>query len=402
MLKIDPDICTLCRLCIQNCPFGALEVLDDQVQVNDRCILCGSCINVCRSQALKIERKQVPQDELEQYRGVYVWVELETKEGRRRPKKVAFELLSKGRLLADQLEQEVVALVIGGPDMEGLDSFADFGVDRVLCCRHELLGEYSTDSYTSVICAVIARKKPAILLYGATPNGRDLAPRVAARLHLGLTADCTGLEIDAGGQLVQTRPAFGGNIMASIITPETRPQMATVRPNVFAALKSQAPSQPVREDFPVVLQRSALRTRVVERQVQESSEQDKINEAEVIVAAGRGCRKADNLSMLRELARLLDGTIAGTRAVVEEGWLGHSRQVGQSGTTVSPDLYIAVGISGAVQHIVGMSSAQTIIAINNDPEAAIFKIASLGIVGDALEILPRLNALLEKMKMDKG
>lgn len=397
MLTIDAQRCTLCKICLNNCPFGALDYLEDTIQVNDRCTLCGSCVNVCRFQAIQIERKQASAEELARFKGVFVWVELETRGPQKLPKKVALELLCKGRELADALGQELVAVVLSGEGEDLKEAFNGFAVDRILLCQHELLEEYSTDGYTSVLCAVIAQMKPAVFLYGATPNGGDLAPRVAARLRLGLTADCTRLEIDEAGQLVQTRPAFGGNIMASIITPATRPQTATVRPNVFAVNQKESTKAPVMERFPVVLKRSAIRTRVISRQMGEGEDKDSISEASVIVAAGRGCQKASNLSLVQELACLLGGTVGATRAIVEDGWLAHSRQVGQSGTTVSPELYIAVGISGAVQHVVGMSSSRHIIAINPDADAPIHKVADLSVVGDALTILPRVNALLKTL-----
>jgi electron transfer flavoprotein alpha subunit len=269
------------------------------------------------------------------------------------------------------------------------------GADRVIHCRHDLLQSYSTDGFTQVLSALISAHKPAIVLYGATPHGRDLAPRVAARLKLGLTADCTGLEIDEQQQLVQTRPAFGGNIMASIITPYTRPQTATVRPNVFVVPGHDPTHKPVVEDFPVVLSRSAVRTRVVERSYIDEDSRQGIADANVIVSGGRGCQKPENLALLAHLADQLGGVMAGSRPIVEQGWIPHTLQVGQSGTTVSPQLYIAAGISGAIQHVVGMSSSRVIIAINKDPEAPILKVADLAVVGDALEILPRLSTLIE-------
>ena len=240
----------------------------------------------------------------------------------------------------------------------------------------------------------MASEKPAVILFGATPDGRDLAPRVAARLRLGLTADCTGLEVDEQGQLVQTRPAFGGNIMASIVTPFTRPQAATVRPNVFPAAAPD-PGRPVAvAEFPVTLSKASIRTRVVE-EIPAALQGEKIEEARVLVSAGRGCGEPSRLDLVRSLAQRLGGAMAGSRAIVELGWVPHTLQVGQSGTTVGPDLYVAVGISGAVQHVVGMSSSKKIIAINRDPDAPIFKVADLGIVGDAAAILPKLLAELD-------
>ncbi len=395
MLIIDNERCTACKLCVKNCPFGGLYFEDDQLKSNELCTLCGACVNICRFKALYIERKQASAEELAQYKGVYVWVETDQEQTGLKPKKVTLELLGKGRYLADQLGQELVAVVLGNGAIDGLTGLGAYGADRIILCKHELLENYSTDGYTNVMCAVISAKKPAVVLYGATPHGRDFAPRVAARLKLGLTADCTGLEIDEEAQLVQTRPAFGGNIMASIITPYSRPQTATVRPNVFGIPALQEQREAVVEDFAVTLSRSAIRTRVIEHSYLDGENETGIEDARVIVAGGRGCQRADNLELLRETAEQLGGVLAGTRAIVEQGWIPHTLQVGQSGTTVGPELYVAVGISGAIQHIVGMSSSKTIIAINKDAKSAILKIADFGVVGDALEILPLLNALLK-------
>lgn len=399
MLIIDNERCTLCKLCIRSCPFGAFFIEDDLLKVNESCTLCGTCTNVCRFHALHIERKLASTEELAKYKGVMVWVEMDEAVVPPKPKKVSLELLGKGRQLADDLGEALTAIVLTDSEAVDLQVFGEYGADRVVFCQHELLATYSTDGFTSVICAVISSNKPAVVLYGATPHGRDLAPRVAARLKLGLTADCTGLEIDETRQLVQTRPAFGGNIMASIITPYNRPQTSTVRPNVFPIPEREATRQAVIENFRVTLTKAAIRTRVVEKNYIEEGCEESIENARVLVAAGRGCQKASNLELLRTLACQLGGGLAGSRAIVEQGWIPHTQQVGQSGTTVGPDLYIAAGISGAIQHVVGMSSSKTIIAINKDPEAAIFKLADLGVVGDAIEILPKLSSLIEQQSL---
>ncbi len=394
MLKIDHTLCNLCGLCEKSCPFGAIAAGKETVAVDERCTLCGACVNVCPQAALSIARRQASAEELARFRGVFVWAECEDRESRLIPRRVVRELLTHGRRLADRLGQALTAVALGDGRLDGLEALCHQGADRVVCCRHALLGRYSTDGFTTALSAVVAKEKPAVILFGATPNGRDLAPRVAARLRLGLTADCTGLEIDDQGQLVQTRPAFGGNIMASIVTPYTRPQAATVRPNVFPAAAPD-PARPVAMvDFPVTLSRAAIRTRVVE-EIPAAGEGEKIEEARILVSAGRGCGEPSNLDLVRNLAQRLGGTLSGSRAIVELGWIPHTLQVGQSGTTVGPDLYVAVGISGAVQHLVGMSSSKKIIAINKDPEAPIFKIADLGIVGDAAAILPKLLAELD-------
>jgi len=393
MLTIDHEICNRCGLCQKACPFGALSLAGERVAPDERCTLCGACVNACPQSAISIARRQASPEELSRYRGVFVWAECEAAEGLLHPRRVVYELLGRGRALSDRLGQPLTAVVLGDDRLAGLERLCRHGADRVLACRHELLGRYTTDAFATVLAAVVAREKPAVLLFGATPNGRDLAPRVAARLRLGLTADCTGLEIDASGQLVQTRPAFGGNIMASIVAPYTRPQCATVRPNVFTALPADERRTVCLEEFPVQLARAAIRTRVVET-VEIPCGEAKIEEARVIVAAGRGMGDPAHLEPLRRIAQRLGGALAGSRAIVELGWIPHTLQVGQSGTTVGPDLYIAAGISGAIQHVVGMSSAKRVVAINTDPQAPIFDLADLGVVGDARAILPRLLDLL--------
>ena len=390
MLKFDANRCDGCGLCEKSCPFGAITVAYDLAEANELCNLCGACVNVCPRKAITLKRKQASTEELARYRGVFIWAECESREEGLAPKKVVYELVTRGRALADGLGEELVAVVLGNERLSDLESLSQHGADRIICAHHALLDRYTTDGFAHVLAGVIAKEQPSIFLFGATPNGRDLAPRIAARLKLGLTADCTSLEIDENRQLLQTRPAFGGNIMASIITPYSRPQMATVRPNVFRAELAD-PERPVRiDEFPVRLNKAVIRTRITEKTQLDRGVSERIEEAKVIVSAGRGCQDPANLDMLRMVAEELGGVLAGSRSIVELGWIPHTLQVGQSGTTVAPDLYIAVGISGAVQHIAGMSSSKKIIAINKDPEAPIFRIADLAIVGDALDIMPKL------------
>ncbi|MFH1137544.1 MAG: FAD-binding protein [Pseudomonadota bacterium] len=390
MILIDPQKCNACGLCETSCPFGAVKVEGGRAEIGDACTLCGSCVNVCPHKAITITRVSAPAEELARSRGVLVFAEVEEKNGRLQPKRVVHELLAKGRELADKLNQELVAVALGDERLTGLEELCRRGADRTLKCVHPLLRDFSTDGFCTVLCSVIAGLKPAVLLYGATPNGRELAPRVAARLRLGLTADCTGLDIDQEGRLVQTRPAFGGNIMASIISPRSRPQTATVRPNVFPAGASD-PARPARvDDFPVTLNKAVIRTKVVEEVKLGEEDGPNLEEAKIIVAAGRGCRREKDMENIRLLAEKLGGVMAGSRPLVEDGLLPHTRQVGQSGITVGPDVYLAFGVSGAIQHLVGMNSSRTIIAVNKDPDAPIFKIADLGIVGDAGEIIPGL------------
>lgn len=398
MIHVESQKCNQCRLCEKSCPFGAITVTEVCAVIGDACTLCGSCANVCPQGAISIQRRTVSREELAGYRGVLVVAECEEQDGCLQPKRVVYELVSKGRALADKLGQKLMAVVMGDDRLTGLERLGHHGADQVLKCVHPLLKEFSADGFCAVLSTVIADVKPSVVLYGATPDGRELAPRVAARLRLGLTADCTGLDIDAEDQLVQTRPAFGGNIMAAIVSPRTRPQTATVRPNVFPVEFCDPGRTAEIKEMPVVLNKAVIRTRIVEDVRLSGDDGPRLEEARVIVAAGRGCRSDAALSNARLLAEHLGGVLAGTRPLVEEGLLPHTRQVGQSGNTVGPDLYIAAGISGAVQHLVGMNSSKRIIAINKDPDAPIFKIADLGIVGDAEDIVGALLAEIDQYR----
>jgi electron transfer flavoprotein alpha subunit len=395
MILVESEKCNRCKLCEKSCPFGAITVNEITAVIGDACTLCGSCANVCPQGAITILRQAIPREQLAEYRGVMVVAECEEKDGRLQPRKVVYELISKGRELADKLGQKLMAVIMGDDRLTGLEKLGHHGADQVLKCVHPLLKSFSADGFCAVLSTVIADIKPSVVLYGATPNGRELAPRVAARLRLGLTADCTGLDIDDEDQLVQTRPAFGGNIMAAIVSPRTRPQTATVRPNVFPVTFCDTCRVAQTRQIPVVLNKAVIRTRIVEEVHLNDNDGPGLEQAGVIVAAGRGCRTEPSFSKARLLADRLGGVLAGSRPLVEEGLLPHTRQVGQSGNTVGPDLYIAAGISGAVQHLVGMNSSRSIIAINIDPDAPIFKVADLGIVGDADSVVTALLAALE-------
>jgi electron transfer flavoprotein alpha subunit len=263
--------------------------------------------------------------------------------------------------------------------------------------ENKILREYSIDGYTTALTSVIIDKKPSIVLYGATIKGRELAPRIAARLNLGLTADCTELSINKEKQLVQTRPAFGGNIMASILTPYTRPQMATVRPNTFSKNKISKPKKRKIEELIIKLEKQSIRTKVIE-EFRSKTEIINIEDADILISVGRGIGSVENINLIHELAQELKGTVSSSRALVDLGWTKHPIQVGQSGKTVSPRLYIALGISGAIQHLVGMQTSDIIVAINSDPDAPIFKVADFGIVGDMFEIIPQFLKLFRKSK----
>lgn len=326
-----------------------------------------------------------------------LWVVVETEEGA--AKNVGYELLSVGRTLADKLGQQLVALVMGKEVQGVAQTCIAYGADQVLLVEGDEYATYNTDAATYAVVTLIEKYHPSIVLYGATNNGRDLAPRVACRLETGLTADCTELDIDEEtGLLVSTRPTFGGNLMATILCPDHRPQMSTVRPGVF---KKGTPDEGrtgeiVAED--VHIDPAQIRVSLVER-VKEVAEAVNLEEAEIIVSGGRGLKEEKGFDLIRELAGVLGATVGASRAAVDAGWISHVHQVGQTGKTVAPKLYIAVGISGAIQHLAGMSGSDTVVAINKDPDAPIFDVADYAVVGDLYEVVP---ALIEAIRAKKA
>lgn len=331
---------------------------------------------------------------LAEYKGVWVFAE----QRERVLQKVSLELLGEGRKIADKLGVKLTALLLGHNVGDLAKELVAFGADEVLVADHELLSHYTTDGYTKVICDLAKERKPEIIFIGATYVGRDLGPRVAARLTTGLTADCTSVDVEEGtGNLMATRPAFGGNLMATIACPDHRPQMATVRPGVFAKLEKDEARTAAIENVKVDLKEEDIRTKVVEI-VKEAKDIVDIGEAEFIVSGGRGVGKAEGFELLKELADVLGGTVAGSRAAVDNAWIDKRAQVGQTGQTVKPKIYIACGISGAIQHLAGMQDSDYIIAINKDENAPIMKIADLAIVGDLYKVVPELIAQLKGQK----
>ena len=327
------------------------------------------------------------------YKGV--WVFAEQREGELQ--KVSLELLGEGRRIADELGVKLTALLLGN-NIEALaTTLAEHGADEVLVADDKNLEHYTTDAYTKVICDLANERKPGILFVGATFIGRDLGPRIAARLSTGLTADCTSLAVEGeNGDLLATRPAFGGNLMATIACPDHRPQMATVRPGVFAKITTD-PSNCNIEKVDVQLADSDVRTKVLET-IKSKKDIVDIAEADFIVAGGRGVGNKENFKLLEELAVALEGTVAGSRAAVENGWIDGAYQVGQTGKTVKPQIYIACGISGAIQHVAGMQDSDLIIAVNKDDSAPIMKIADYAIVGDVAKVVPELIAQVKEIK----
>jgi electron transfer flavoprotein alpha subunit len=385
-IEIITDKCVGCKLCVKACMFSAIDMKDKKAVINDNCTLCGACVSSCKFDAIQMEKEKARKSvDISEYKGV--WVFAEQKHGV--VSQVAFELLGEGRKLADTLSVPLSAVLIGNNVPKQAKKLIAYGADNVYYVEHQSVENYNDEAYTDIFVQLIEEYKPEIVLIGATTYGRSLAPRVASRLNTGLTADCTGLEIDPEERLLlQTRPAFGGNLMATIICPNHRPQMSTVRPKVMKPLEPDY-SRTGEIIQPGVIIPENLKVKVLDV-VQTVCETVSLSEADIIVSGGRGLGEAKNYALVEELARVLGGAAGASRAIVDAGWVDYSHQVGQTGKTVGPKVYFACGISGAVQHLAGMSSSDIIIAINKNPDAPIFKIATYGIIGDVREILPEL------------
>jgi len=395
-LILDTEKCTACGACVDACPFGVLSLEGETLVIGEGCNLCGACVEVCEAEALSLPetaapapRPGAPPDG--------VWVFAEQRHGELA--QVTRELLGEATRLAEELKARVAAVLLGEQVERLVPELQAAGAQKVYLAEHPLLKEFLEDPYAAALTALAQQYQPEIILAGATYAGRAFIPQVAAALKTGLTADCTAFAIDPEKRLLlQTRPAFGGNIMATIITPRTYPQMATARPGTFKPLTSGNPGggQVVRVDFdPGTF---SARSRFLST-VAEIKERVPLAAAEVIVAGGRGLKEAKNFKLLEELADLLGGAVGATRAAVDAGWIPYPHQIGQTGKTVSPKLYIACGISGAAQHLVGMQSTDFIVAINKDPAAPIFQVADVGLVGDVLEIVP---ALIQEIKKSRS
>ncbi len=382
-IKFDLDKCIGCSVCVATCPFGILEMKDGKVSLNEGCTLCGACVEACPEKVISIETAAQPATVNDGHRGV--WIFAEQRDGKL--KNVSFELLAKGRELADTLQTELCAVCLGH-NVGQVEQLIAYGADKVYLVDHPDLASNPEDLLTHQLIDLIKQYQPEIFLAGATALGRSFIPRASAVLETGLTADCTGLDIDMEKRLLrQTRPTFGGNIMATILCPAKRPQMSTVRPRTF---KKNAPDihrkgQIIKVDF----RKEAVSSRTqLLNFTEDLTEKIKLDEADIIVSGGRGLGKPDNFKLIEELAQCLGAAVGSSRPPVDEGWISYSHQVGQTGKTVCPKLYIACGISGSVQHMAGMQTADTIVAINTDPNAPIFEIATYGIVGDLFQVIP--------------
>ena len=388
---VEVDLCSGCKRCVRACPYGAIEMKEGKAQVQDRCTSCGACLQVCKEKALQTDVKPREIPDFSDRKGV--WVFAEQREGQLN--KVSLELLGKAQELGAALNQSVSAVLLGDGVAGLAETLIGYGAETVYLGEHKALKDFRTNAYTHVLEALVKQCKPNILLMGATHLGRDLAPRVSRRVGVGLTADCTELSIDPEEKiLLQTRPAFGGNVMATIANRYSRPQMATVRPGVMEAVRKPDTKGKVVKHA-VSLKEETIGTRVLEL-VKEKKKKANLSEAKVIVAGGRGLGDASGFKILEDLAAVLGGEVAGTRVAVEEGWIPADRQVGQTGQSVRPELYVACGISGAIQHRAGMMNSRYIIAVNKDPRAPIFQVADWGIVGDLHEVVPEMIQQFKK------
>jgi len=392
MIEIIVNKCTGCKLCLKSCAYDAIVIEDKTAEIlADKCTLCGACVSACPFEAIFIRKEQQPVLNKEDYRGV--WVYAEQRNGILAP--VVLELLGKGSELATDLGCELTAVLLGHNIKHLSEDLIAYGADKVIMVDDPNLQNFIDQPYSKALSELAKKYSPEVILAGATVIGRSFIPRVAIELKTGLTADCTGLIIDEETKdLHQTRPAFGGNIMATIVTPNHRPQIATVRHKVMSPL--------VRDNdrSGTVIEESICLEVCEEGSTFIGSEKDEtqminIVEANFVVSGGRGLKDKKNFVLIEELAKVLNAAIGASRAAVDSEWIPYPHQVGQTGKTIKPKIYIAVGISGAIQHLAGMQSSDYIIAINKDPNAPIFKMADLGIVGDLFEILPALTKRLQ-------
>ena len=388
-ITVNRELCNECGVCVNMCPFGAIAVVDSLAVIDlDKCNFCGACVDACGFDAIKIIKEEIsPAKDLTAYRGVWVFGE----QHEATISSVVYELLGKARILARDLNTYVGVTLLGDGVRSKASDLIKRGADKVFVVDHPLLRHFIAENYTQVLVNLVNKYKPEIFLAGATTCGRSLVSRIAVKVYCGLTADCTGLDIDPEKKiLIQTRPAFGGNIMAQIISPNYRPQMATVRHKVM-------PESQIDEKRTGEIIEDSLKPEIEDKRIKyldfikDLTSKVNLAEADIIVSGGRGLHGPENFAIIEELANALGGAVGASRAAVDAGWIPYSHQVGQTGRTVCPKIYIACGISGQIQHLVGMQSSKTIVAINKDPQAPIFKVATYGIVADLFEVVPLLT-----------
>jgi len=393
-IQVIEDKCIGCKKCLKVCAYDAITMQGKLAVIDlDKCVLCGACVTECPVEAIVIEHAKKDEAAAGDYKGVWVFAEQRAGE----IQSVVYELLGAGKKLAAARQCELACVLIGSGIEEKARVLFHRGADKVYVVDHPSLANYLDESYARILSRLIREYRPEIVLTGATSLGRSLIPRTAVEVQTGLTADCTGLEIEpSSGLLLQTRPAFGGNIMATIRCENHRPQMATVRHKVMEEAHPDPGRTGTVVRVPVSNADTASRAAVLEV-VREVEETVNIVEADIIVSGGRGMRGPENFEMLKDLAKALGGAVGASRAAVDAGWIPYSHQVGQTGKTVKPKIYFALGISGAIQHLVGMSSSDVIVAVNKNPDAPIFNVANYGLVGDLFEIVPELTKRFKEM-----
>ncbi len=387
------ETCTACSVCIDSCPFSAISVETDRAAIDlNKCTLCGACVDVCPVSAIELKKEEEirVRDTSE---GIWVYGE----QRHSRLAGVVFELIGEGQKLKEKLNQPLSVVLLGYRLDPLIEELKHYNLDKIYVIDNKELEYFRDSPYAEGLRELIRREKPSIVLAGATTIGRSFMSRIAAQLRTGLTADCTGLEIDENGNLAQTRPAFGGNVMATILCKSHRPQMSTVRPKVMKPAKrfDDESGEVIHIDHEY--DKSKIHTDFL-KFVEEVTSTVNIAEADIIVSGGRGMGGPQNFYIIEDLAKEIGAAIGASRAAVDAGWIAYSHQVGQTGKTVCPKLYIACGISGAIQHLAGMSSSKTIVAINKDPDAPIFNIASIGIIGDLFQIVPMLTKEIKRCR----
>jgi electron transfer flavoprotein alpha subunit len=392
MISIDDKKCIGCSLCEKKCIFGAIKMSNNLPVINNACVYCGTCASVCPQKAIYMETLSGDSVDFSRYSNV--WAIMEIDEQTQKPKKVSYELVSQAKKLANALEQKAVAVCLCAKESVDMrERLESIGCDELILVENDELSEYDTDIYTDIISGLIIKGSPNAILFPATPDGRDLAPRISGRLKVGLTADCTDLELNSEKQLVQIRPTYGGNVMAWIISPNSRPQMASVRPNVFKITHSSKASKLKVSTTEIKIGKNR-RIKSIGFKPKDIVYKD-VSEAGIILSGGYGLGQ-DGFPLLHKLAIKIGAAVGATRKPVDEGWAPYDIQIGQTGKTVAPDLYIACGISGALQHSIGIQHSKRIIAINNDPIAPIFSQSDVSILGDVKQVLANLIDLVDQ------
>ncbi|MBW1903413.1 MAG: FAD-binding protein [Deltaproteobacteria bacterium] len=388
---VHEEKCKGCKLCVAACPYAAISIQEKKAVLSAECTNCGACIDSCEFEAITFEGSQERiRMDVAPFKGIYVFIEQDNQTA----SKVSLELQGKSQL--------VTAILIGHELGSIADELIYYGADHVIIVKDEPFRMYQTDIYTKAIVQIARENKPEILLFGATPQGRDLAPRVANRLRTGLTADCTALEICTDeGILLQTRPAFGGNIMATIVCPDNRPQMATVRPGVMKKYPRDPEKTGTKEVMTIDLDEKDFITRVLDI-IASTKKHVRLEDAKIIVAGGHGMKNPQGFKILEDLAAELQAEVGASRAAVDAGWIGQDYQIGQTGKTVQPDLYIACGISGSIQHLAGMAQSKYVISINTDRKAPIVSASDVTFIGDLFRIVPMLTGKIRENKEKNG